>query len=169
MIIRAILTGFRMHNSIFKNKSCNLPLAAICDIRNYNMRLNWMMFAALFGLITRKRVTFYDGDDDLSSGLRLHRTGGHSAGLQFVSVHTKRGWVVLASDASHYYEHMQDYRPFTIAFHVGEMMESFDRLKKVAPSPDHIIPGHDPKVMERYPAVAGKEGLMVRLDEMPKP
>ena len=50
-----------------------------------------------------------------------------------------------------------------------EMMESFDRLKKVAPSPDHIIPGHDPKVMERYPAVAGKQGLMVRLDEMPKP
>jgi hypothetical protein len=49
------------------------------------------------------------------------------------------------------------------------MMESFDRLKKVAPSPDHIIPGHDPKVMERYPAIAGKEGLMVRLDEMPKP
>ena len=99
----------------------------------------------------------------------MHRTGGYSAGLQFVSVHTKRGWVVLASDASHYYEHMQDYRPFTIAFHVGEMMESFDRLKKVAPSPDHIIPGHDPKVMERYPAIAGKEGLMVRLDEMPKP
>ena len=115
-----------------------------------------------------QKVTFYDGDDDLSSGLRLHRTGGHSAGLQFASVHTKRGWVVLASDASHYFEHMQDYRPFTIAFHVGEMMESFDRLKKVAPSPDHIIPGHDPKVMERYPAVAGKQGLMVRLDEMPK-
>ena len=119
-----------------------------------------------------QKVTFYDGDGDLSAGnlsagLRLHRTGGHSAGLQFVSVHTKRGWVVLASDASHYYEHMETYRPFTIAFHVGEMMESFDRLKKVAPSLDHIIPGHDPKVMEKYPAVAGHEGLVVRLDETP--
>ena len=53
-----ILTGFRMHNSIFKNKSCNLPLAAICAIPNCNMRLNWMMFAALFGLITRKKSPF---------------------------------------------------------------------------------------------------------------
>jgi len=47
------------------------------------------------------------------------------------------------------------------------MMESFDRLKKVAPSLDHIIPGHDPKVMEKYPTVAGHEGLVVRLDETP--
>jgi glyoxylase-like metal-dependent hydrolase (beta-lactamase superfamily II) len=114
-----------------------------------------------------QKVTFYDGDGEVSTGLRLHRTGGHSAGLQFVSVHTKRGWVVLASDASHYYEHMESYRPFTIAFHVGEMMESFDRLKKVAPSLDHIIPGHDPKVMKKYPALAGKDGLVVQLDENP--
>lgn len=114
-----------------------------------------------------QRVQFYDGDDELCPGIRLHRTGGHSAGLQFVSVHTKRGWVVLASDASHYYEHMETMRPFSIAFHVGEMMASFDRLKKVAPSPDHIIPGHDPKVMQRYPAIAGHEGVIVRLDEPP--
>ena len=115
-----------------------------------------------------QKVTFYNGDDQLSAGLRLHCTGGHSAGLQFVSVHTKRGWVVLASDASHYYEHMESYRPFTIAFHVGEMMESFDKLKKTAPSLSHIIPGHDPRVMEKYPAVEGQDGLMVRLDETPK-
>ncbi len=114
-----------------------------------------------------KRVRFYDGDDTLRPGIRLHRTGGHSAGLQFVSVHTKRGWVVLASDSSHYYEHMEHYRPFSIAFHVGEMMASFDRLKKVAPTDDHIIPGHDPQVMKRYPVVNGTGGLIVRLDVPP--
>ena len=114
-----------------------------------------------------QRVCFYDGDDEVRPGVRVHRTGGHSAGLQFVSVHTKRGWVVLASDSSHYYEHMESYRPFSIAFHVGEMMASFDRLKKVAPSPQHIIPGHDPLVMARYPVVAGTDGLIVRLDEAP--
>ena len=102
-------------------------------------------------------------------GVHVHRTGGHSAGLQFVSVHTKRGWVVLASDSSHYYEHMESYRPFSIAFHVGEMMASIDRLKKVAPSPQHIIPGHDPLVMARYPVVAGTDGLIVRLDEDHRP
>ena len=114
------------------------------------------------------KVTFYNGDDQLSDGIRLHRTGGHSAGLQFVSIYTKRGWVVLASDASHFYEHMESYRPFVIAFHVGEMLESFDQLNRVAPSPQHIIPGHDPKVMKIYPAVTGRNDLMVRLDESPK-
>jgi len=48
------------------------------------------------------------------------------------------------------------------------MMESFDKLKKTAPSLSHIIPGHDPRVMEKYPAVEGQDGLMVRLDEPPK-
>ena len=114
-----------------------------------------------------KKVSFYDGDDQVNQGVRLHRTGGHSAGLQFVSIHTKRGWVVIASDTSHYYEHMESYRPFTIAFHVGEMMESYDKLKKVAPGIDHIVPGHDPKVMQKYPPVNGSEGLMVKLDEHP--
>ncbi|MBT5512656.1 MAG: N-acyl homoserine lactonase family protein, partial [Rhodospirillaceae bacterium] len=36
-------------------------------------------------------------------------------------------------------------------------------------SDDHIVPGHDPKVLERYPAVSGElEGIAVRLDVAPK-
>ena len=62
-----------------------------------------------------------------------------------------RGWVVLASDTSHYYEHMETGRVFPTAFHVGEMVEGYDKLRALAESPQHIIPGHDPLVMERYP------------------
>ena len=115
----------------------------------------------------KQRVMFHDGDDNLCPGITLHGTGGHSAGLQFVSVHTKRGWVVLASDAAHFYENMDSGRPFTVAYHVGEMLESFDRLCKVAPSHDHIIPGHDPLVMRLYPAVDGFEGRVAQLDVPP--
>ena len=53
------------------------------------------------------RVQFHAGDDELAPGVTLHRIGGHTAGLQSVRVHTQRGWVVLASDASHYYEHFR--------------------------------------------------------------
>ena len=60
----------------------------------------------------RGRVIFHNGDAELAPGLRLHLAGGHSAGLQFVSVHTERGWLVLASDVTHYYEHMDSGRPF---------------------------------------------------------
>jgi glyoxylase-like metal-dependent hydrolase (beta-lactamase superfamily II) len=89
--------------------------------------------------------------------------------MQFVPVHTGRGWVVLASDVTHYYENMEAGRPFTAAFHIGEMLEAYDALRAHAPSPQHIVPGHDPLVMRRYPpATPELEGVVVRLDVMPK-
>jgi glyoxylase-like metal-dependent hydrolase (beta-lactamase superfamily II) len=115
-----------------------------------------------------RRVVFYDGDAELAPGIRLHRAGGHSAGLQFVSVMTQRGRVVIASDVTHFYENMDRGRPYTTAFHIGEMLEGFDQLRRVAGAPELIVPGHDPRVMERYPAVSPElEGIVVRLDVPP--
>ena len=106
---------------------------------------------------------------ELAPGIRLYRAGGHSAGLQFVSVATGRGSVVLASDVSHFYENMESRRPFTTSFHVGEMLEGFDLLRRVAGSGELIVPGHDPRVMERYPAPGAElEGIVVRLDVAPR-
>ena len=115
-----------------------------------------------------QRVTWHFGSKDLAPGISLHVVGGHSAGLQFVRVHTKRGWVVVASDVSHYYENFESRRPYTTSFHVGEMLDGFDALYAQAPTPAHIVPGHDPKVMQRYPAPSKElEGIVVRLDVMP--
>ncbi len=116
-----------------------------------------------------RRVKFYNGPAELTPGITLHPVGGHSAGLQFVRVHTRRGWVVLASDVTHFYENMETERPFPTAFHIGEMLEGFDALRTAAPSPAHIVPGHDPEVMVRYPAPQPElEGAVVRLDVAPK-
>ncbi|MFC7474560.1 N-acyl homoserine lactonase family protein [Dankookia sp. GCM10030260] len=113
------------------------------------------------------RVVFHDGDQELAPGIRLHACGGHSMGLQCVTVETARGTVVLASDVTHFYENLEAKRPFTTAFHVGDMLEGFDKVKRLAPTPKHIVPGHDPLVMQRYPAVPGLEGIAVRLDLEP--
>jgi hypothetical protein len=41
-------------------------------------------------------------------------------------------------------------------------------LEKLAPSPRHIVPGHDPYVMREYPAAKPDlEGIVVRLDLEP--
>src|SRR5262249_17248350 len=69
------------------------------------------------------RVAFHDGDDLVAPGITLHRIGGHSKGLQCVRVNTRRGPVVLASDATHLYAHMLQGRVFPIAYHVGEVLE----------------------------------------------
>ncbi len=55
-------------------------------------------------------------------------------------VNTRRGWVVLASDGSHYYEHFENNRCFPTVFNVGEMVDGYDILKGLADSIKHIIP-----------------------------
>ena len=60
------------------------------------------------------RVTFHNGASEIADGVSVHLVGGHSRGLQFVRVRTRRGWVVVASDASHYYGEFREYRPFPV-------------------------------------------------------
>ncbi len=119
-------------------------------------------------LVFKDRVSFYQGEAEIAPGVSLHRIGGHTAGMQCVRVATARGWVVLASDTSHYYEHMETGKCFPTTFHLGEVLDGYDTLRRLADSPQHIIPGHDPLVMERYRAPAKElEGIVVRLDEAP--
>jgi glyoxylase-like metal-dependent hydrolase (beta-lactamase superfamily II) len=111
------------------------------------------------------RVKFHDGDGELAPGISLHLIGGHTMGLQVVRVATRRGWVVIASDASHFYANMEQVRPFPIVFNVADMVEGYARLRALADSPGHIIPGHDPLVLQRYPAPAESlRGIVARLD-----
>ena len=111
------------------------------------------------------RVRFHDGDAELAPGVSLHLIGGHTLGLQVVRVATRRGWVVLASDASHFYANMEQGRPFPIVWSVPDMVQGYRRLRELAASPAHVIPGHDPLVLERYPAPSkALEGIVVRLD-----
>lgn len=119
--------------------------------------------------VYQDRVSFHDGDCEIASGLSVHLIGGHSRGLQCVRVRTARGWVVLASDASHHYEHFESGRPFPNVVRVDEMLDGYLRLKKLAASPEHVIPGHDPEVMKRYPAPSPDlKGICVRLDVAPR-
>ena len=111
------------------------------------------------------RVEFHDGAAELGPGVSLHRVGGHTAGLQFVRLWTRKGWLVVASDASHFYENFETSHPFHLVFHVGQMLDSFRALKRLATSPDMIVPGHDPLVMQRFPpARPDLAGIAVRLD-----
>ena len=115
------------------------------------------------------RVRFHDGDAELKPGISLHRIGGHTMGMQVVRLWTRRGWVVLASDASHFYANMEEARPYPTVFNVGEMIEGYATLRRLADSPQHIVPGHDPLVMARYPEpTAELAGIAVRLDAAPR-
>jgi glyoxylase-like metal-dependent hydrolase (beta-lactamase superfamily II) len=115
-----------------------------------------------------KRVVFHDGDAELAPGITLHHIGGHTDGLQIVTVMTARGLVVVASDACHLYANMETRNPFPVIFEKDKVLAGYDILERLAPSPGHIVPGHDPQVMDRYPAVSEDlNGIAVRLDVEP--
>lgn len=113
------------------------------------------------------RVVVHDGDVMLRPGITLHKVGGHAAGLQCLSVQTERGLVVLACDAVHFYDNLDTGTPFRIVGNLREMFDGYRLVVGLAPSRDHLIAGHDPSIMERWPHEAGFEGIVARLDLAP--
>jgi len=119
---------------------------------------------AMVRKVFEDRVVFHDGHDTLVPGVTVHHIGGHSMGLQCARVKTARGHVVLAADATHLYAHIDEGRVFPVTYSVAETLEGYSTLKKLADSPGHIIPGHDPQVLTRYPAAGpGLENWIVDL------
>lgn len=98
------------------------------------------------------RVRWIDGSAELVPGVSVHRVGGHTPGTQVVRVETSIGAVVLASDATHFYENIQRNRPFAVLESVAGSLAAFDQARDLASDPALVIPGHDPAVLERFPA-----------------
>lgn len=99
------------------------------------------------------RADLVDGDAEVLPGLSVHLVGGHTAGMQIVRVATERGQVVLASDACHFYENLEQDRPCPVLHSMPGMYAAFDRISELA---DIVVAGHDPEVMQRFPAVTDR-------------
>ncbi|MCX5495619.1 N-acyl homoserine lactonase family protein [Kaistia dalseonensis] len=120
------------------------------------------------GLLFAGRLRFHNGDAALYPGISLHWVGGHSGGLQAVRVATRRGPLVLASDAFHFTENRLRRAPFPIVFNVGDMLQGFLRCESLAEGrEDLLIPGHDPDVLRRWPRALADHPDIVRLDLAP--
>jgi len=124
---------------------------------------------AMVRKVFEERVMFHDGTDEIAPGITVHRIGGHSKGLQCVRVKTRRGPIILASDASHLYSHFTEGRVFPLTYSVAETLEGYATLHRLVETPAHIVPGHDPQVLARYPAAgSGLDDWIVRLDVQPR-
>ncbi|HYF20560.1 MAG TPA: N-acyl homoserine lactonase family protein [Ramlibacter sp.] len=135
---------------------CHRPLSVHFEVEDVK---------SMVGKVFNNRVAFHDGDADIAPGLSVHLVGGHTAGLQVVRVRTQRGWMVLASDASHFYANIEGKRPFPAVYNVADMLEAYSRIYSLADAPELVIPGHDPQVLERFPAASREhQGWIVRLD-----
>jgi hypothetical protein len=59
---------------------------------------------------------------------------------------------------------MERGKPFPVFDRLSDVLDGVERMRKLASSPHHIVPGHDPLVLLHYPlAHPGLDGV-VRLD-----
>ena len=132
--------------------------------RPYDVEQVCTVVKALYG----GRVSFNDGEVEVAPGITAHHVGGHTPGLQVVRVRTERGYVLLASDAMHYYANASKGNPFPVVVNVQDYLDAFGTIASLADSSQHVIAGHDPIVMELFPAWSPQsEGVAVRLDVEP--
>ncbi|MFC2065630.1 N-acyl homoserine lactonase family protein [Chloroflexota bacterium] len=97
-----------------------------------------------------KRICYLDGDEEILPGIRLVLVGGHSPGLQVVVVKTSKGDVVIGTDTMDLYRNMEE----EVAHPMVDLAQGllvWDKLKKLASSPELILPGHDCLIMDRFP------------------
>lgn len=108
------------------------------------------------------RVQLVDGLHEVVDGVWVQKVGGHTPGMQATYVRTAQGIVVLASDSSHFFENIEQDKPFAVHADVVDMYRAFDTMQAAATS-GLVIAGHDPLIEERFPAVPGHEGHVVRV------
>lgn len=118
----------------------------------------------LVSLLHGGRLTLHGREQQIADGVSVHWVGGHCAGQEIVRVRTARGWVVLASDALHYFEEYERGIPFAVVFNSSDMLAAHDTIRRLADSDAHVLPAHDPRLAQIYPAVAQN---IYRLDVAP--
>jgi glyoxylase-like metal-dependent hydrolase (beta-lactamase superfamily II) len=117
----------------------------------------------LVGLSLDGRIDFVDGSREIVPGVTVHKVGGHTPGMQIVTVNTARGTVVITSDASHLQDHTAAELPSRWVTNVPEMYDAFETINSLASSPELIIPSHDPRTLARFDAVPGLAGIAARV------
>ena len=91
---------------------------------------------------------------EILPGITCYTGGKHTYASQFVSVHTRSGTVILASDNVYLYENLEKHIPIASTFARGDSsvnLEAQDRMRQIASDPKLILPGHDPDIFTRYP------------------
>jgi glyoxylase-like metal-dependent hydrolase (beta-lactamase superfamily II) len=106
------------------------------------------------------RLTLTGERHTVAPGIEMIQVGGHTPGQVILTVLTRSGRVVLASDAMHYYEELDRDWPFCTVADLAGMYAGFDCIRGLAADPGtRVVAGHDPEVLTRFPA--GDENVVV--------
>jgi glyoxylase-like metal-dependent hydrolase (beta-lactamase superfamily II) len=147
--------------ALFPNARFHLHSAEWRFIRGPAMRHQLMAqayeaadLAALDRLRRNGRLALLASDITVRPGIETSLVGGHTGGTQVVRVHTRSGWLVLASDALHFRANVTAGAPFPIVADVVANLDSHGLCRALADADELVIAGHDPEVAALFPAIA---------------
>jgi glyoxylase-like metal-dependent hydrolase (beta-lactamase superfamily II) len=100
------------------------------------------------------RVCLLGEEEFIAPGVRVRCVGGHTPGQLIVEIAGAEGPVILASDALHLYEELDGSCLFADTIDAYAARRTNARLRELAESGARVVPGHDPLVTERFPALA---------------
>jgi glyoxylase-like metal-dependent hydrolase (beta-lactamase superfamily II) len=102
------------------------------------------------------RLRLVDRQTDVWPGVTVYPVGGHCPGQLVTLVRSQSGPRILAADAAHFYEQLDNEWPFFAFTDLGEMRRALAFINQLASSTGAVVvPGHDGRVRDRFPALAG--------------
>lgn len=97
----------------------------------------------------RGQIDAIEGDARIAPGVEVWKVGGHSPGLQAVSVETDLGRVVLAGDNVYDYVNLDNRWPIGVYWRLDQLLAAYERYNRDG---DIVLPNHDWKVLEKFPS-----------------
>lgn len=105
------------------------------------------------------RLRLVSGEAEVFPGINVYQIGGHCPGELLTRIDTADGGLIMTVDAAHFYEQIEHEWPFFAFTDLDEMRRGLSFINELsAKTGATIIPGHDARVRDRYPAAPGAAG-----------
>jgi glyoxylase-like metal-dependent hydrolase (beta-lactamase superfamily II) len=102
------------------------------------------------------RLRLIGEQEEVYPGITVYPVGGHCPGELLTMVRSASGPKILAADAAHFYEQIENEWPFFAFTSLAEMKAALGFINKIAAETKaEVIPGHDGRVRDYHPALAG--------------
>lgn len=110
------------------------------------------------------RLRLINEPAEVFPGITVYQVGGHCPGEVISKVETRGAPLILASDAAHFYEQLENQWPFFAFTSLDEMREGLAFLLRLAEETGAtIVPGHDGRTRGRFPKAPGAAGTIATI------
>jgi glyoxylase-like metal-dependent hydrolase (beta-lactamase superfamily II) len=102
------------------------------------------------------RLRLVGAQEEVCPGITVYPVGGHCPGELLTMVRSAGGPKIMAADAAHFYEQVENEWPFFAFTSLPEMRAALRFINELAADTGaEVIPGHDGRVRDRHPALDG--------------